>query len=682
MARCGCAENRCTCVFDQGPGIGIGGTGNPEQPARISVRLSPDPGNCLRFDGQGRLYGPCDESEEFDRCGVSVDGLPEDHLVIGRGGAGRLLAADHTMRSITRALDLSLPALHIRCRPLSDGTPVAFPALSTRSQTGQFPQSMEGYWPDMPNGHADYLIPNLTASAYKTMPIYAGWRRDFHVERASSVQQGMRYNENNLGGRWGFFGFGEAQSIGGLTLAEVLSQVGRRTVVLIEIDRSTPRFLDLVMGQIRAHCAQDAVIVSSQDAGDLQPFIDEPVGGTMLWCNSEETAAANPPAQLASQGVTWVQCDKSLSDATISGYTAAGLHVILATCTRHWEWERVDALGCRGVLSDDPQYMMGFDDPSIHRIASGHSSLRHHGVLPGQLTWRTDLPDTYYPPWSRGEKLMGWGPDNTSTGPTELMPPLSAADARQWVASTAPIQDRVMHGYGLLMPRTTTSSIIGVNGVSDILAGWLCPIEEPESYAIEYQVSFCTDPGSGGGGRNLGIFFGLQNDRAFPDQLEDGASFWHLSFQRNSQMILRRWENGEIASEDAVDTEENVQIGAWFRFRVIVDAAAGTVTAQRIHQSGHIRNTITVNGDGVGPYFQLYKNELGGDGSFYIFTAGWRQLWVQSPFDGADPAEMNPDGSYPWELGDGGGDENLLMNAEGQPPEPGRPSRVPMRGEL
>ena len=147
MARCGCAENRCTCVFDAGPGIDIGGTGNPEQPARIGVRISPDPGNCLRIDSQGRLYGPCDESGEFDRCGVSVEGLPEDHLVIGRGGAGRLLAADHTMRSITRALDLSLPAVHIRCRPLSDGTPVAYPALSIRSQSGKFPQAMDGYWP-------------------------------------------------------------------------------------------------------------------------------------------------------------------------------------------------------------------------------------------------------------------------------------------------------------------------------------------------------------------------------------------------------------------------------------------------------------------------------------------------------------------------------------------------------
>lgn len=683
MARCGCAENRCTCVFDAGPGIDIGGTGNPEQPARIGVRISPDPGNCLRIDSQGRLYGPCDESGELDRCGVSVEGLPEDHLVIGRGGAGRLLAADHTMRSLTRALDLSLPAVHIRCRPLSDGTPVAYPALSIRSQSGKFPQAMDGYWPEMPNDHADYLIPNLTASAYKTMPIYAGWRRDLHVERSSTVEQSQRYNDDNLGGRWGFFGFGESQSTGGLTLAEVLTQVGRRTVVLIEIDRPTDRFLDLVLGQIRSHCVQDSCIVSSSDPADLQPFIDEPIGGTMLWCTDEEVAASNPPAQLVSQGVTWVQCDKDLSDATISGYTSAGLNVTLATCTRHHEWDRVDSLGCRGVLSDDPQYMLGFDDPTVHRMESGHASLRHHGVLPGQLSWRTDLTDQYYPPWSRGEKFMGWGPDGSYTGATELMPPMSASDAQQWVDSSDPISQRVMHGYGILSPRTVTTSNIGVNGVSDILAGWLCPIPEPESYAIEYQVSFCTDPGQNG--RNIGIFFGLENDKSFPDQLDDGASFWHLSFQWNSEMVLRRWENGDIAEEESVDTEETVGVGAWYRFRVIVDASEGTVTAQRVQLGGEIRNTITMNGDGVGEYFQLYKNELGGDEEYYIFTAGWRQLLVQSPFEGQDPEELNPDGSYPWELG--GEDED--DPDEGDDVEglvaPGRVSRlqrVPMRGEL
>src|SRR5690625_4736707 len=161
MARCGCAENRCTCVFDAGPGIDIGGTGNPEQPARIGVRISPDPGNCLRIDSQGRLYGPCDEAGELDRCGVSVEGLREDQMVTGGGGAGSVWAARPTMRSISRALDLSLPPVHSRCRPLSDGSPVAYPALSIRSQTGKFPQAMDAYSPEMPNDHADYPIPTL-----------------------------------------------------------------------------------------------------------------------------------------------------------------------------------------------------------------------------------------------------------------------------------------------------------------------------------------------------------------------------------------------------------------------------------------------------------------------------------------------------------------------------------------
>src|SRR5699024_12055676 len=105
--------------------------------------------------------------------------------------------------------------------------------------------------------------------------------------------------------------------------------------------------------------------------------------------------------------------------------------------------------------------------------------------------------------------------------------------------------------------------------------------------------------------------------------------------------------------------EETVDVGAWYRFRVIVDASEGTVTAQRVQLSGEVRNSITMNGDGVGEYFQLYKNELGGDGEYYIFTAGWRQLLVQSPFEGEEPEELKPDGSYPWERG--GEDEGDMV---------------------
>lgn len=47
----------------------------------------------------------------------------------------------------------------------------------------------------------------------------------------------------------------------------------------------------------------------------------------------------------------------------------------------------------------------------------------------------------------------------------------------------------------------------------------------------------------------------------------------------------------------------------------------------------------------------LYKNELGGDGQMYPFTSLHRQLLVQSPIEGTPPlANLNPDGSYPWEI--------------------------------
>lgn len=647
MARCG-HVGQCNCVITGGPGIGVSGIGTPEQRYDIRARLSTDSGNTLRFDGTGALYAG-GGGGGTEGCGVSVAGLPEDHLAIGRGGAGRFIAPDHSLRSYTRAIDLSLPAVHVRCRPLSDGTPVAFPALSTRNQSGEFPQSET--WPEMPDNHGDYLIPNMDASHYKRMPIFAGWDRTFQIERQRSTYNPggglppVHYNQGNLGGRWGFFGFGEQMMIGGLTLSEVLSHVGLRTVIMIELVSTTDQFVDLVLQMVRRHCAQEAVIVSAQDPVDLEPFQEDNIA-TMLWLPNEEAAAAHPPSQVTGAGIGWVAVDQSLPDETIVSYSAQGLDVILMTLSRHWHWNRVDAVGARGCLSDDPVYMMGFDDPTIHRVGSGHTSLRHYGVLPGQLSYRTDV-ESYWPPWSRGEKLMGWGPDGSSTGPIPLLPPLSAADASQWVASTEPIANRSMSGYGLVIPQSS-SGIEPPNGIHDILAGWLCPIPNPQNYAIEYQVSFCSSPDQGG--RNVGIFFGMPDDRTYQDQMDAGAEFWQASFQWNSSMLLRRYSGGEVAEVVTVDTEETVQPGAWFRFRVIVDDVS--VTVQRVQTNGTIRNELTLPGEAFGPYLMLYKNELGGDGVDYPFTSGHRQLWMQSPFGGQEPVALNPDGSYPWETGD------------------------------
>lgn len=672
VARCG-HTGQCNCVINPGPGVQVRGIGTPEQPYEVAARLSSESGNRLRFDGQGALYAGGSGGGE-QGCGVSVAGLPEEHLAIGRGGAGRLLAPDHTLRSLTRAIDLSLPAVHVRCRPLSDGTPVAFPALSIRNQTGDYAQLQQ--WPELQPDHADYWVPNLDVSAYKTMPIFAGWDRTLRVERDwTTYNPGggldpIRYNEGNLGARWGFFGFGERQQAGGLTLSEVLSHVGLRTVVMIEMAATTPQFLALVLEMIRRHCAQEAVIVAAQDLQDLEAFTEENIA-TMLWLPTPESVADNPAGQVADAGVGWVNITSEAEDSDITTYTSAGLDVILSTLTRHWHWGRVDDVGARGCLSDDPVYMMGFDDPHMHRVASGHSSLRHHGVLPGQLSYRTD-DEAYWPPWSRGEKLMGWGPDGTSTGPVPLLPPLSGADADQWVGSEDPLPLRSMSGYGLLIPRSG-ADIEPPNGVFDILAGWLCPIQEPVSYAIEYQVSFCSDPDQGG--RNIGIFFGLPDDRSYWDHMEAGTSFWQATLQWNGILNLRRYENGEIVEEDSVDTETTIKVGSWYRHRVVVDDVG--VSLERVSFEGEVLHSAQLDGEAHGPYWMLFKNELGGDGVRYPFTSGHRQLWVRSPFEGQDPDPLNQDGSYPWESGGRNQDPDglLLEEARVEPLE-----RVPQRG--
>ena len=140
-------------------------------------------------------------------------------------------------------------------------------------------------------------------------------------------------------------------------------------------------------------------------------------------------------------------------------------------------------------------------------------------------------------------------------------------------------------------------------------SGWLCPLEDPTSYCIEYQVCFGTSPNQGG--RNIGIFFGLADDRSYRDQQESGAVFWQLSFQWNSQMYLRRYEGSTITDSVNVDTGDEFAEGNWIRFRVIVDDVG--VRGQRVTLTGNIINEITLPGESRQVGASLAELDLPGD---------------------------------------------------------------------
>src|SRR5699024_4925851 len=158
MARCSGGAS-CNCIINPGQGINLTGNGGLNQPYVPSVRVSRDAGNCVRFGSDGGMFSPCSDEDAADICGISVGNLPEERLVFGRGGAGRLLAPDHTLASFRRAVELGLDGSHAHVRELGDGTPVCFPSAQMTNQTGI----------------DDLALADMGVGGYKNVPIRAGW---------------------------------------------------------------------------------------------------------------------------------------------------------------------------------------------------------------------------------------------------------------------------------------------------------------------------------------------------------------------------------------------------------------------------------------------------------------------------------------------------------------------------
>lgn len=580
MSRCGCTTGACSCIIQPGQGTSIPGNGSIANPYVPSVRLSRDAGNCLRFGSDAGLFGPCDADEAQDICGISVNNLPDERVVFGRGGAGRLLAPDHSLESFKRAVDLGLDGSHAHVRELGDGTPVCFPSASLENQTG-----LEGV-----------TLADMGVNGYKTLPIRSGWNTEVTT---------------NLGRRHGFFGFGESDRVGGTTLAEVLATVGRRSVLMLEMfPPYSDSFPDKVLSLIFRYCSQEAVIVASRIVEDLEPFANAGIP-TLAVIPDADAAAVNPPSRLADLGIEWMSGRVGLVGTDdFLGYSTAGINVIGYMCNRHYQWAYLDEIGARGCLSDDGLYMTG--DPGRYRSPTMAESLQQPQVQPGMMGYWTDqrihelsegpgVPgEVYFPHQGRG---FYFPRDYPGAAAAFYMPGRGPSSVDEY--SGAPYR---------------TSS-----GVFDVLTGWLNPIPDPTTYTFDLEMSYRDTPGVN---RPAGLLLGLGDDRAYEDVLAANLPFWAVGLRWNGSLFCERWENGSQVSTDYTDGPQLVE-DTFYRIRIVVTPEA--VTIQRLSSAGAVQTEASVADSATrGPYTALFKNEVR-DGQWYPFAVAWRNLSVTGP---------------------------------------------------
>lgn len=573
MSRCGCA-GACDCILVAGQGIRVPGTGSISQPFVISARSSQDAGNCLRFGSDGGLYAPCSDDETQDICGISVANLPEERLVFGRGGAGRLLAPDSTLESFRRAVDLGLDASHAHLRELGDGTPVCFPNSEMTNQT-----ALEGL-----------TIFDLGVNGYKNVPIRAGWNPEVTA---------------NLGGRHGFFDFGEPDRVGGTTLADVLDAVGRRSVIAFEmIGPFSAGFPEKVLSLIFRYCAQEAVIIASHDINDLDIFNDAGIQ-TGLFVSTEAIADENPPSMLVDRGVEWLF--GRLQDVTTGqfiAYSSAGLHTVGYMASRHYEWQYLDSIGARGVISDDGIYMTM--DPDRYRLPAMANTLSQPQVQPGMLGF-----------WTDPRRYLESGPGQ----PGEVYWPAQGRGfyfPRDHTAADAYYMPR--RGT-LATPEPDGTPYRTSSGVFDVSMGFVNPIPW-DDYTMDVEVSYRDTPGIN---RPMGMLLGLNDDRAFDDRDGAGDAYWAVGIRWSGSLFVERWENQTLQGSQSVGTSQLVE-DEFYLIRTIVNPVS--VTIQRIDSGGGVVNEATVADSATrGGYSSFFKNERSG-GTWYPFAAAWRNLAI------------------------------------------------------
>lgn len=575
MARCSGGAS-CNCIITPGQGMTVPGNGGLNQPYVPAVRVSRDAGNCVRFGSDGGVFSPCSEDEAADICGISVGNLPEDRLVFGRGGAGRLLAPDHTLTSFRRAVELGLDGSHAHVRELGDGTPVCFPSTRMTNQTG------------IP----DLALADMGVGGYKNVPIRSGW---------------STADTSNLGNRHGFFGFGEPDTVGGTTLAEVLATVGRRSVLLLQmLPPYSEEFPEKVLRLINRYCAHEAVIVGSTDLDDLEPFITAGLP-TCMFLESEAAADENPPATVQERGVEWVAARvRDVTTTQMVGYSTSGMQLIGFMCSRHHDWVYLDEIGARGCISDDALYMTM--DPTRYRSPTMAEKLNHPQVQPGMLGYwtdpRRDLTDgpgqpgeVYWPHQGRGFYF----PRDYDAANAFYMP------------MRGPSSQPEPNGTGYRTP----------SGVFDVSMGFVNPIPWPDNVTIDVQISFRDTPAIN---RPAGLLLGLDDDRAYEDRLEAGGAYWTAGIRWTGSLFVERWQDGSRQSYYTVGTRQLTE-DAFYRLRFIITPES--VAVQRLSASEEVEFEAIVQDPATrGPYSAFFKNEINPDGGWAPYAVAWRDLVI------------------------------------------------------
>ncbi|MFJ9719890.1 hypothetical protein ACIRPQ_28860 [Streptomyces sp. NPDC101213] len=571
----GCAAIAACLANSLGPGL-TWDSGS----SRIMLKLSRDSGQTAFFGSdQGLMVTGGGGGPAPQACVRGVESLPAAPLVIGATELAALRGPYSSPYQVDYCLSEKFDIVHFHTCTSSDDVGVVTDYSDHLVSAGRT------------SLYVSQNARQLSAAAITAAYNYAGDRDDPRAhnwgDAITLAQRGDR--------RGGWYGW-LAQPYYHQTVSQMLRRIDGKAVAFLDcvpVDPAVSPEDQALIGPIKAvqeQCAQAWTMIGVQSVSNVSTVVNNgitPVMVSPIPATVNTTALPYTVAELQAAGVQWVWLSERYADSVFTTYKNAGLQVLMRGISRHSQFARIKALGIRGAMHQDPAYARGANgslDPGFgtrdYRKETDPWEQRVPGT--GQLTYRTD----------------------------DYQVSSSAGAARGRCEASE---------EGLIIPAAFGELGSPGRGIGrpSVLIGWQCPMSNPTSYTITWEMKW-NSLADNATSAKLGLLFGAATDADTFDWPADPAMnpVGHPPGQRGYYRVYQR-QNGEIgigktpvgSSYTALDTATSPAIvaGTYNSYKLTVTPT--TITFVRTTSSGASYTAVAADSQYRGPYFFFEKEE-------------------------------------------------------------------------
>ncbi|MET7814230.1 hypothetical protein ABZT26_25705 [Streptomyces sp. NPDC005395] len=572
----GCAAVAACVANSLGPGLTYdAATG------KIQVRLSRDAGQVARFGGDAGLLVTDGSGGSPATCVRGIKSLPPAPFTMGALDLAGLVGPYSSPYQVEYCLAHKMDIIHFRATTSSDDVGVASDYADHRIHPGRT------------SAYITQDIRQMSASTVQSVWNYAGDRDD---PEAFTWGDGITaaQRKDRRGGWYGWLAQGYYQPL----VSDHLRKIAGKAVAFLECvpeeGASYPE-ASAIIGPIRdvlEHCAQDWAMIGVAEIANARTVINNGITPIMVSPDQIPMGVTDLPwtvAELKTAGIEWIVLSERYADSVFTTYRTAGFQILMRGISRQWQHSRVTALGIRGALNLDPVYARG----PVSAIAPEF----------GGRGYRSETD-----PWEHRRPGTGLLSHRT--------------DRRAVLSYAGLIRGHTLASeQGLVLPAGFGELGTPGRGIGRpcVLIGWECPMTNPDSYTITWEMKWNTLAANSPVAAKMGVLFGAATD-AEPFDWPDDPAMNDLGFPPGQRTMYRAYQrqSGEIGIGKWTAQSPSIQIlasqstpaiaaGVYNKYSLTVTPT--TISLTRTLSNGFATTISATDNQYRGPYFWLEKEE-------------------------------------------------------------------------